>query len=299
MAQATWRAEGTGVPAKGLTGPAYEGHYFWDTEIYVLPLLSYTSPRIARNLLRFRSQHAAHGARARARARASAARSSRGGRSTAGRPRANYQAGTAQYHINADIAYAIRRYVNVRGDTGFLAEVGAEILVETARLWEDLGFYDDDGALPHPRRDRARRVHDRRQRQRLHEPHGPPEPRLRGVGGAPTRGRAARPTTPPWSPTSSCGPRRSKRGSGRRRRCTCPTTRRAASIRRTPPSWTARCGTSKARRASASRCCCTSTRWSSTASRWSSRPTSCSPCSCSATSSRASRRSATSTTTTR
>ena len=54
VAQATWRAEGAGVPAKGLTGQAYEGHYFWDTEVYALPFLSYTQPRIARNLLRFR-----------------------------------------------------------------------------------------------------------------------------------------------------------------------------------------------------------------------------------------------------
>jgi alpha,alpha-trehalose phosphorylase len=58
---------------------------------------------------------------------------------------ANVQTGTAQFHINADIAYAIRRYVNVRGDGRMLGEVGAEILVETARLWEDLGFYGTDG----------------------------------------------------------------------------------------------------------------------------------------------------------
>jgi alpha,alpha-trehalose phosphorylase len=58
---------------------------------------------------------------------------------------ANFQAGTAQYHINADIAYAIRRYTNVRGNLGLLGEVGAELLVETARLWADLGFYGSDG----------------------------------------------------------------------------------------------------------------------------------------------------------
>ena len=52
--QASARAEDAGVPAKGLTGQAYEGHYFWDTEIYLLPFLIYTSPRIARNLLTFR-----------------------------------------------------------------------------------------------------------------------------------------------------------------------------------------------------------------------------------------------------
>jgi alpha,alpha-trehalose phosphorylase len=58
---------------------------------------------------------------------------------------ANYQAGTAQYHLNADIAYAIRRYVQARDDVGFLVEVGAEMLIETARLWADLGYYSDDG----------------------------------------------------------------------------------------------------------------------------------------------------------
>ena len=64
MLQASARAEDVGVPAKGLTGRAYEGHYFWDTEIYLLPFLTYTSPRIARNLLTFRLQDAAPGARA-------------------------------------------------------------------------------------------------------------------------------------------------------------------------------------------------------------------------------------------
>ncbi|MGE5636745.1 MAG: sugar phosphate nucleotidyltransferase [Nocardioidaceae bacterium] len=146
VGQATWRAEGAGVPSKGLTGQAYEGQYFWDTEIYVLPFLAYTQPRIARNLLRFRHSMLA---RARERAREMSQcgamfpwRTINGEEASA-----NYQAGTAQYHINADIAYAIRRYVNVRGDLDFLVEVGAELLVETARLWEDLGFYADDGGF--------------------------------------------------------------------------------------------------------------------------------------------------------
>jgi alpha,alpha-trehalose phosphorylase len=144
LAQATWRAEGSGVPAKGLTGAAYDGHYFWDTEAYVLPFLAYTQPRIARNLLRFR-----HKMLPKARERA-ALLGHRGAtfpwRTINGdEASAYYQAGTAQYHLNADIAYAIRRYVDVRGDEGFLVEVGAEMLVETARMWEDLGFYGDDG----------------------------------------------------------------------------------------------------------------------------------------------------------
>ena len=144
LAQASWRAEGAGIPAKGLTGQAYEGQYFWDTEIYVLPFLTYTRPRIARNLLRFR-----HSMLDRARQRA-ATLSQRGAlfpwRTINGEEAsAYYQAGTAQYHINADIAYAVDKYVEVRDDTGFLVECGAEILVETARMWEDLGFYRPDG----------------------------------------------------------------------------------------------------------------------------------------------------------
>jgi alpha,alpha-trehalose phosphorylase len=144
VAQASWRAENAGISAKGLTGHAYDGHYFWDTEIYILPFLSYTQPRIAANLLRHR-----HSMLDRARERAAVV-SQRGAlfpwRTLTGEEAsANFQAGTAQYHINADIAYAIRRYANVRGDLDFMCEVGAEILVETARLWEDLGFYGADG----------------------------------------------------------------------------------------------------------------------------------------------------------
>ena len=144
LIQAAGRAEGTGIPAKGLTGSAYEGHYFWDTEIYVLPFLTYTAPRIARNLLRYR-----HSLLDDARRRAREV-SQRGGlfpwRTINGEEAsAYYEAGTAQYHINADIVYALRKYVEVTGDTEMLDTIGAEILVETARLWADLGFHRDDG----------------------------------------------------------------------------------------------------------------------------------------------------------
>ncbi|TVQ25729.1 MAG: glycoside hydrolase family 65 protein [Spirochaetaceae bacterium] len=141
LCQASARAETTGIPAKGLTGQAYEGHYFWDTEVYVVPFLTYTSSRISRNLLRFR-----HSMLDLARERA-AELSERGAlfpwRTINGEEASSYYAaGTAQYHIDADIAYAIRRYADVRGDREILAEVGAEILVETARLWVGLGFFN-------------------------------------------------------------------------------------------------------------------------------------------------------------
>jgi alpha,alpha-trehalose phosphorylase len=140
--QASACAENTGVPAKGLTGQAYEGHYFWDTEIYLLPFLSYTSPRIARNLLTFRYKMLAQ---ARARARELGHRGAMFPWRTINGEEASayYAAGTAQYHINADIMYALRKYVQATGDELFLRKCGAEMLVETARLWVDLGFYSD------------------------------------------------------------------------------------------------------------------------------------------------------------
>ncbi len=143
LAQASARAEGNGIPAKGLTGDGYEGHYFWDAEIYLLPFLVYTEPRLARNLLSFRYSMLDH---ARQRAREV---NQKGAlfpwRTISGEEAsAYYAAGTAQYHINADIAFALRKYVEISGDTAFLESEGAEMLVETARLWADLGFFSED-----------------------------------------------------------------------------------------------------------------------------------------------------------
>jgi alpha,alpha-trehalose phosphorylase len=140
--QASARAEYAGVPAKGLTGRAYEGHYFWDTEIYLLPFLVYTSPRIAKNVLMFRYKMLAQ---ARAYARQLGHRGAMFPWRTISGEEASayYPAGTAQYHINADIMYALRKYVLATGDEPFLRDFGAEMLVETARLWRDLGFYSD------------------------------------------------------------------------------------------------------------------------------------------------------------
>jgi alpha,alpha-trehalose phosphorylase len=140
--QASARAENNGVAAKGLTGQAYEGHYFWDTEIYLLPFLVYTSPQIAKNVLRFRYSMLNQ---ARARAKELSHRGALFPWRTINGEEASayYAAGTAQYHINADIAYGIRKYLNITGDTEFLFECGAEMLVETARVWYDLGFFSD------------------------------------------------------------------------------------------------------------------------------------------------------------
>lgn len=142
LCQATARVEGAGVPAKGLTGQAYEGHYFWDGEIYVVPFLVYTTPRIARTLLKFRQDKLVQ---ARQRARELNLRGALFPWRTINGEEASayYAAGTAQYHINADIIYTLRKYIDVTGDAEFLQELGAELLVETARMWCDLGFYSE------------------------------------------------------------------------------------------------------------------------------------------------------------
>jgi alpha,alpha-trehalose phosphorylase len=142
LLQASERAQGHGIGARGLTGRTYEGHYFWDTEIYVLPFLIYTQPRIARSILKFRydmlDKARARAAELHQRGAAFPWRTINGEEASA-----YYAAGTAQYHINADISYAIRKYVEVSGDDDFLHRYGAEILVETARLWRDLGFFSE------------------------------------------------------------------------------------------------------------------------------------------------------------
>jgi alpha,alpha-trehalose phosphorylase len=140
--QASARAENTGVAAKGLTGQAYEGQYFWDSEIYVMPFLIYTNPRMAKNLLTFRYRMLD---KARERARELGKRGAMYPWRTINGEEASayYAAGTAQYHINADIMYALRKYVNATGDIEFLRDYGSEMLVETARLWANLGFFSE------------------------------------------------------------------------------------------------------------------------------------------------------------
>jgi alpha,alpha-trehalose phosphorylase len=138
--QSAGRDGRTSLSAKGLTGEGYDGHVFWDTEIFALPFFAYTQPGIARALLAFRCR-ILDAARARA-----AELGHRGAlypwRTIDGdEASAYFPAGTAQYHINADIAYAIDKYVAVTGDRSLLLEGGAEVVFETARLWADLGDY--------------------------------------------------------------------------------------------------------------------------------------------------------------
>ncbi len=144
MYQSSARVEGAGVPSKGLTGAGYDGHYFWDMEIYLMPFLIYTSPIIAENLLKFRysmlDKSREYAKRLNQRGAMFPWRTINGEEASA-----YYAAGTAQYHINADIVYALRKYVKVTADNDFVSKCGAEILIETARLWNGLGFYSNSG----------------------------------------------------------------------------------------------------------------------------------------------------------
>ena len=146
LLQAGARAQGRAIPAKGLTGPGYDGHAFWDTEIYVLPVLTYTAPQSAGDALRWR-----HSILPQARERA--AQLGLAGavfpwRTIAGHECSGYwPAGTAAFHVGADIADAVVRYVNVTGDAAFERDFGLELLAETARLWCSLGHYDSRGGF--------------------------------------------------------------------------------------------------------------------------------------------------------
>jgi alpha,alpha-trehalose phosphorylase len=142
--QAGARAERRAIPAKGLTGTGYDGHTFWDMETFVLPVLTYTVPSAAADALRWR-----HSTISAARQRASElglAGAAFPWRTIHGEECSGYwPAGMAAFHVNADIADAVIRYVDATGDEAFERDVGTDILVQTARLWRSLGHHDLQG----------------------------------------------------------------------------------------------------------------------------------------------------------
>jgi alpha,alpha-trehalose phosphorylase len=144
LLQASARAETRAIPAKGLTGPGYDGHAFWDTETFVLPVLTYTIPEAAADALRWRNSILPQ-------ARERAEQLGLPGvafpwRTIAGAECSAYwPAGTAAFHVNADIADAVVRYVAATGDQAFLEQTGVELLAGTARLWVALGYFADNG----------------------------------------------------------------------------------------------------------------------------------------------------------
>ncbi len=290
VVQSGARNEGRAIPAKGLTGSGYDGHAFWDTETFVLPMLTYALPSAARDALRWRhatldkAQHRA--------AQLGLEGAAFPWRTIAGEECSSYwPAGTAAFHINADIAHAVSKYINATGDDDFIEDCGGELLVETARLWRSIGHHDSRGnfridGVTGP--DEYSAVADNNvftnlaARRNLLDaadnvgaPAGarPPPGRRCGGGGGVAR-RRQRDDDP-----LRRGARRAPPVRGLHRP-------RAVELRATPPT-------------TPSRCSCTTRTSTSTASRWSSRPTWCSLSPCSATASPPRRRRATSPTTSR
>ena len=146
------------VGARALTGPGYRGHVFWDTEVFVLPFYVWTHPATARALLAYRH-------RTLPAARAKAARlgyegalyawesADTGEESTpefvdlADGTRLSILTGLQEHHIAADVAWGVWHYWQVTGDHAFVEEMGAEIVVETARFWASRTTLGDDGRL--------------------------------------------------------------------------------------------------------------------------------------------------------
>ncbi|MFD9495913.1 glycoside hydrolase family 65 protein [Streptomyces sp. NPDC102256] len=144
--QAGARGEGRAIPAKGLTGSGYDGHCFWDTEAFVLPVLTYTHPEAVADVLRWR-QNTLPAARDRALQLGLRGATFPWRTVTGSECSAYWPAGTAAFHINADVADAVTTYVSATGDEDFARDTGVEILVETARLWSSLGQTDADGTF--------------------------------------------------------------------------------------------------------------------------------------------------------
>ncbi|CAN5190661.1 glycoside hydrolase family 65 protein [soil metagenome] len=144
LLQASARAERRAIPGKGLTGTGYDGHAFWDTEGFVLPVLTYTAPNAAADALRWRAS-TLDLAQQRATELALAGASFPWRTISGQECSAYWPAGTAAWHVNADIAMAFERYRVVTGDVKLEVECGLEVLVNTARLWASLGHHDRYG----------------------------------------------------------------------------------------------------------------------------------------------------------
>ncbi|MCD2247926.1 glycoside hydrolase family 65 protein [Listeria marthii] len=136
------------VGAKGLTGEGYKGHIFWDTEIFIMPFFLYNQPEIAKQLLQYRYLHLKE-------AKEKAVKNGYNGalypwesafsgeEETPEFAAINIRTGTRQkvasaiseHHLVADIAYAVCEYEATTGDAQFMADCGAELLLETAEFW--------------------------------------------------------------------------------------------------------------------------------------------------------------------
>lgn len=141
LLQSVGRDSATSIPSKGLSGEGYGGHYFWESEAYIAPVFMFSKDDIARKMLEYRYT-ILDKAREQARLMGHEKGALYSWRSIDGEESSAYfPAGSAQYHINGDIAFAIVRYLDATEDFKFLEKYGLEILLETARIWTDMGHY--------------------------------------------------------------------------------------------------------------------------------------------------------------
>ncbi len=144
LLQATARDKYSNISAKGLTGDGYEGHYFWDTEIYMYPVWLVKDPDRAKTLLEYR-YHILDYARKRSKELGYNKGATYAWRTISGIECSGYMpAGTAQYHLSGDIAYAAISYYFATGDYRALVDYIFEMVFETARTFYEIGNFTDD-----------------------------------------------------------------------------------------------------------------------------------------------------------
>lgn len=141
LIQSVGKDRHSNISPKGLSGEGYEGHYFWDSEMYIQPFFTITNPEISRLLIAYRYE-TLEGAKENARILGHDKGALYPWRTLDGSESSGFfPAGSAQYHINGAVAYSIIAYYLATGDNDFIKAEGAEIIFETARLWVNVANY--------------------------------------------------------------------------------------------------------------------------------------------------------------
>lgn len=156
MGMTPWHTNECSIAAKGLTGEGYKGHVFWDTEIFVFPFLLFTSPKVARNLLEYRYHGLNHARKKAADYNFKGAMfpwesALTGEEETPLYASLNIHTGKAnkvwsgvkEYHVTADIIYAVNQYFEVTKDKQFMEQYGYEMVFEAAKFWTSCAVWDE------------------------------------------------------------------------------------------------------------------------------------------------------------
>jgi beta-phosphoglucomutase family hydrolase len=143
-----------GIPARGWTGEAYQGHIFWD-ELFIFPVFNYRMPEITRSLLMYRYRRLKE-------ARAAAAEAGYKGAMFPWQSGSNGQEETQKFnmnprsqhwvtdnsflqrHVGSAIIHNVWQYFQVTHDVEFLHAYGAELILDVARFWSSIAIFDSD-----------------------------------------------------------------------------------------------------------------------------------------------------------